>query len=109
MKPADLWDRARRMIRRNLAVAVTMTAVWLVVDLVDVKVARLPSFPGELQIVLATTFIVFVLTNRNAWPQLSSLYRWPAVAGVASILTVVWFAISIAIVLSFHLRIGGTL
>jgi hypothetical protein len=86
-----------------------MTAVWLIVDLVDVKVGRLPSFPFEIQIIVAAAFIAFVVASRNAWSKLPSLQRWAAVAGVASILTVVWFAISVVIVLQFHLLIGGQL
>jgi len=86
-----------------------MTTVWLIVDLVDVKVARLPSCPYELQIILATAFIAFIVTGRNAWSTLPSLRRWAAIAGVASILAVVWLAVSVAIVLQFHLLIGGHL
>jgi hypothetical protein len=83
--------------------------MWLIADLVDVKVARLPSFPYEIQIVLAAAFLAFVVTGRNAWSNLPPLQRWSAVAGVASILTVVWFAITVAIGLQFHLLIGGHL
>jgi hypothetical protein len=86
-----------------------MTVVWLTADLIDVKIARLPSFPYETQIALAAAFIAFTVTGRNAWSELPPLQRWSAVAGVASILSVVWFAITVAIVLQFHLFIGGPL
>ena len=97
------------MVLRNLAVAATMTALWLLADLVDVKVARLPPFEYELPIMIAAAFVVFIFSNRDAWRTLPSLQRWAAVAFAAGVLTAVWFAVSVAIVLQFHLLIGGGL
>ena len=104
----DAYNRGKVMLR-NLAVAATMTTLWLLADLVDVKIAQLPSFEYELPIVIATAFVGFVLASRNAWMELPPLRRWAAVVFAASILTAVWFAVSVAAVLQFHLLIGGTL
>jgi hypothetical protein len=97
------------LILRNLAVAATMTTLWLLADFVDVKIARLPSVEYELPILLVAVFVAFVSAGRSTWAKLPAPRRWVAIAGVAGILTAVWFAVSVAIVLQFHLLIGGGL
>jgi len=97
------------MTVRSLIFAATMTALWLFADWYDVKVARLPGFPYELQLILLLVFLGFVLILRSVGSGGSRLMRAASVGTLAAVLTAVWFAVTTVLLLQFHVLAGGHL
>lgn len=94
---------------RNLGVAVGFLVLWLVVDLIDVKIARIPDVAYSLQIILIVVFSSFFWANQPLFPHFALTVRVLLNILISAVITFVWFWISVLIGIQFHLAIGGTL
>lgn len=97
------------MIRNAFAFAISMTILWCLVVWVDLKVNRVPSVPYEAAAILLMVAAGLGFALRRAWPKLPPLRRAAAIVTVAVLLAVIWFAVSVLLVLKFLLLIGGHL
>ena len=92
-----------------MVIAVAFLALWLVIDLIDVRIAKLPDFAYSLQITLMMVFSSFYCANQPLFPHFASTSRVLLNILSSAVITFVWFWISVLIVIQFHLAIGGTL
>lgn len=99
----------KRAIRNNVYLFVFYLVAWMVIDFMDVKWQRFPSFKYELEMVLMLVFIGFSWVNRNLFQQFHRASRVLVISLISSIMTVLWFVISVFAVIQFHLAIGGHL
>jgi len=81
----------------------------MILDVIDVKIYRVPSYKFELQIGLSIVLISFTIVNKNFMKTKKMLIRIVGIVLISSIITCIWFVISVAIILQFHLSIGGHL
>ena len=94
---------------KNAIVAVLFLALWMVLDVIDVKIYKIPSYQFELQIGLSIVLISFMIVNKDLMKTKKMLVRIIGIALISSIITSAWFVISVAIILQFHMSIGGHL
>ena len=99
----------KNTLRNNVIVAVTFFVWWMIVDVIDVKFYKIPSYKFELQIFLSIIFLSFMIVNKNLMKTKKMLIRVIGIALISSIITSAWFVISVAMLLQFHLSIGGHL
>jgi len=99
----------KNTLRKNVIVAVIFLVLWMILDVIDVKICRIPSYKFELQIGLSMIFISFMIVNKNLMKTKKMLIRVIGIALISSIITSAWFIISVAILLQFHVSIGGHL
>ena len=94
---------------KNVIVAVLFLVLWMILDVIDVKIYRIPSYKFELQAGLSIVLISFMIVNKNFMKTKKILIRIVGITLLSSIITSAWFVISVAIILQFHLSIGGHL
>lgn len=99
----------KNTLRKNVIVAVTFLVLWMILDVIDVKICRIPSYKFELQIGLSIIFISFMIVNKNLMKTKKMVIRVIGIALISSIITSAWFVISVVILLQFHMSIGGHL
>jgi predicted secreted protein len=99
----------KNTLRNNVIVAVTFFVWWMIVDVIDVKFYKIPSYKFELQIFLSIIFLSFMIVNKNLMKTKKMLIRVIGIALISSIITSAWFVISVVMLLQFHLSIGGHL
>ena len=99
----------KNTLRKNVIVAVIFLVLWMILDVIDVKIHRIPSYKFELQIGLSIVLISFMIVNKNFMKTKRMVIRLVGITLISSIITSAWFVIAVAMILQFHLAIGGHL
>jgi hypothetical protein len=98
-----------KIIRNNIIVSLFFLFIYLIIDFVDVRIYRFEGFKYELFIALSVIFLSYVFTNKNLYSSGTLIFRVVIITFTSACLTVLWFIVSVFIVLQFHLLIGGNL
>ncbi len=96
-------------LKNNTIVALSYLCLWLIIDVVDVKLYRFKGFEHELVVGLSIVLISFIIANKNLFEKFNLFLRGCAIAAISIGLTALWFCITVGILLEFHLAIGGNL
>jgi hypothetical protein len=99
----------KRVIRNNLLVFSSYFLTWILIDFIDVKWRRFPSFEYELSFVLVFVLASFVWVNKSLVRKVRPSLRYLIISLIASIMTALWFALTVYMVIQFHMAIGGHL
>jgi len=99
----------KKVLVKNLIVFIAYTLLWLAIDYVDVKVTTIPDFPHELPVIALLVAASFIGVNRGLFQGRHVSVRCLLIATLTSLLTVVWFGVSLFTLLHFHIAIGGSL
>jgi hypothetical protein len=92
----------------NVIVFVALLILWLVVDYIDVKVAKISDLQHDTMITLGVAWVTFSWTNWRLF-KLERSVKVLVIPSLSLALTGIWFIISAIVVVEFHLLIGGSL
>ena len=92
---------------RNTLVVLFYTILWLFIDLIDVKLFKIPGHKYGLLITLSIVLVSFIYVNKGLLQDQRPFYRGVVILSICMGLTAIWFIFATTILVEFHVSIGG--
>ena len=94
-------------LKNNIVIFFLYLGLWLIVDLIDVKLFKKPGHKYDLLMILGVVFLSFAFINRKLFLKLNPFLRWFSLFILSAGLTSLWFFLTVSVLIEFHVSIGG--
>ncbi len=100
-------ETSRMAARNNISVFVLYIGVWLSIDLIDITLFKISGHEYEFLIILGMVLLSFVWVNKQLFKKRVPFFRWLSIFLLSAGLTVIWFFITMKMLVEIHLSIYG--
>ena len=91
-----------------MLVFIVWIIAWLLVDFIDIKIAKVPRFKYSLPLTLFIIWLSFSWGCKYLF-AFKGVKKYMAIYSLSLIMTIAWFIVGSFSVIKFHLLIGGQL
>lgn len=91
--------------RNNISAFVLYVGVWLGIDLIDITLFKIPGHEHEFLMVSVMVLITFLLVNKHLFRKWVPFFRWLSIFLLSVGLTVIWFFVTMKMLVELHVSI----